>query len=211
MSIFDCFFKKFKCEEEVIAAEKKCRKAKSVAVNDRTQTRRWITNLKREDNNLKKELWDAEHYSFMYEDLPDPHEIKESRTIDIRSVVRKQFGESPTQYVTSNPSKIEYNTTGLANWRIPKNTIEQLLVKHPIKLYNETEGYTDNSVLRFFAEINMSLYWNCAIFDIKTKTRWVVAFWPKDEDIILYADPITKRIWVPIPSKAEDNPEVVLL
>ncbi len=211
MSILNCFFdNRFQCEENVINDEKKYAYEKTTAIRVRTQTKRWITNLKKEDEKLKKELWDAEHYRFMYEDLPNPEDVKDVRPKDTRTQMREQFGESATQYVTNDPTKFEFNTIGLTNWRIPRNIFEKLLAKHPIELYDETERYIDNAALRFYAEINMSLYWNSAIYAIKTKTRWVIAFWPKGEDKILFADPITKKIWIPVPSKPEDNPEVMI-
>jgi len=210
MSFTNCLHNNFNCKKNLDEKQKKINDVTISLKQERSNLKRSLTSKIKQYEKLNIELWKSEHYRFMYKDLPAPHTIKSDMSMNPRLKLKEQFGESATQFETDVTDKFTYNTSGVSNWRIPLSVFKKLLHKYPVKMYDVRKGYTDNSVIRFFSEINISLYWNIVIFAVKTKTRWVIAFWPSDGDDFVFADPKTKKIWFPDPSKDEDNIEFLL-
>jgi hypothetical protein len=211
MSFSTCYNTFFQCQENIDRKYLDTKKSLDAIKAEISSLNLKIVSKTSEIALIDTQLNANEHYHFMYKDLPDLHDVGAKRTDTIEGIILTQFGERTTQYVTTDPKRVEFNASGLHNYRISKETFMLLLNKFPLKIYEKTTGHTDNSALRFFSEINVSDYWNVEIFLVKTKTRWLVGFVPKDETKIYFCDVAKKELFVPDPSKPEDNPEVILI
>jgi len=207
MSFFNCLFNQFKCKENIKKSLKETNKKLLSLENTKHGLQNELLKLQNEKNKLN----DYNHYQFIFKSFPNPYEIKKELPENLSLKIKQQFKKSTTQYEIGDYKKISLGKLGVANWRIPKSIFKKMLYKYPFHIFNHTPGCSDNDVLRFVGIINISLYWNCCICAVRTKTRWVIMFWPADDDQLLYADPITNKIWVPNISNINDIPEVILV
>ncbi len=209
----DCWRNKFRCTNNI---EKKEKEATASFNSAKAQYDRLVNEsnqIQKQIEDTKDQLMEHEHYSSMYDHIPEPYEVGEYSfsTADMQRKFKELFGKSLSSSTDSRyiDIRIQWVNAGLSLISIPKDSIKALIDAYPAKLYNESEGYTEHDAFRFWAHINMSIFWNVDIWLIKVKGGYVNAYMDENKDII-YFNPVSKKMWKVNPDDEKDMPLFII-